>query len=70
MMPKNDKKKFRLPHWLPFVASLLGVGALMVLYVLFVANVLGGQDSMNDGTPAYVQPDYAPGAVCIMYGGN
>lgn len=41
MQETEKKKKFKLPHWIPFVLSLTGVAALMVLYVIFVAGWLG-----------------------------
>lgn len=37
----KEKKKLKLPHWLPFVASLLGVLALMALYIWFVGSWFG-----------------------------
>lgn len=58
-MAKNNGKKFRVPHGLIFALSLLGVAALMALYIWFVGSVLAGSDSMNDGTPAYIQPEFA-----------
>ena len=49
-MQENEKKKkkFRLPHWLPFVLSLMGVAALMILYVMFIANWLGNSVSPQE----------------------
>ncbi|MBO6303362.1 MAG: hypothetical protein J6N15_13085 [Ruminiclostridium sp.] len=62
-MAKNDgkKRKFKVPHGLVFALSLLGVAALMALYIWFVGTVLAGSETMNDDTPAYVQPDFAEG---------
>lgn len=53
-MQENEKKKkkFKIPHWVPFILSLLGVAALMVLYVIFVAGWLGNsvspQEKLNE----------------------
>ena len=38
----EEKKKIKLPHWLPLVLSLSGVAVLMVLYVIFMGWWLGG----------------------------
>ena len=45
---ETKKKKFRLPHWLPFVLSLMGVAALMVLYIIFIGNWLGNSVSPQE----------------------
>jgi hypothetical protein len=40
-MQEKQKKRVKLPHWLPFVLSLIGVGALMLLYIFFIGSWLG-----------------------------
>ena len=54
----NNKKKFRIPHRLVFILSLVGVGALMVLYILFVAKFFAGSETMSDDTPVNIMQDY------------
>lgn len=44
-MTDTVKKKFKLPHWLPFILLLAGVIGLMLLYVMFIANTFGSTGS-------------------------
>ena len=55
-MQENEKKKkkFSIPHWVPFILSLIGVVALMILYVVFIANWLG-----NSVTPQEKLAEFA-----------
>ena len=63
-MNKNDngKKKFKIPHRLVFILSLLGVAVLMGLYIWFVASW------MNN--PGYMQDDEEYGFYGLMQDGE
>ena len=59
---EKEKKKFRLPHRLVFILSLLGVAVLMGLYIWFVASW------MND--PQYMRDDEEYGFYGLMQDGS
>lgn len=53
----SDKagKKLKLPHWLPFVSMLVGVFALMILYVVFIAKSFGETGSPQENFADFVE---------------
>ncbi|MBO6231669.1 MAG: hypothetical protein J6O50_14015 [Ruminiclostridium sp.] len=54
-MPENAKKRFRLPHWLPFVLSLIGVAVLMLLYIWFVGQWFGNTVTPEEKFNAFAE---------------